>query len=383
MRIALIGMAPEPHFQKWLPALVEQGVEVHLISYHELETPIKDVIYHQVKPPFGLRIGFGAYHLFSVAPFRSLLDRIKPDVLVGSFATHYGWVAARTGFTPLVLMTWTRDTTVHPFEGRLKRYYHFVVSRAMKQAKLIVTDGPALAKIAQENFPKYAHKITPLLWGIRLADYVPPQADKALLREKWGVPPGKKVLTCGRGVYFYYQPELYLRAALKLLETRDDVFVMVLTLGQERTERVDKLLKKMEKHPNGKVIPLRLSLAEVREIWTISDLMLSCPEYDGISEAVLECMVAGAIPILNPIPSNKVLVNFGVSAFIVNDDSLTSFYTDLNRVLDNAPITLLEMRTKNQAFVHKHASIETTALSFKHMLKHLVADYSGKAASLS
>ncbi|MBN8587608.1 MAG: glycosyltransferase [Rhodothermia bacterium] len=381
MRLVLIGMATEPHFQKWLPALVEQGVEVHLVSYHALEVSIKGVIYHQIKSPFGLKTGFWSYHLFSVAPFRSLLDEIKPDVLVGSFATHYGWIAARTGFAPLVLMTWTRDTTVHPFEGWLKKYYHSVVSRAMKQAKLIVTDGPALAKMAQENFPKYAHKITPLLWGIRLADYVPPQADNALLREKWGVPSGKKVLTCGRGVYFYYQPELFLAAALQLLETRDDIFIIVLTLGQERTEKVDKLLKRIEKHPSGMVIPMRLPLVEVREIWTISDLMLSCPEYDGISEAVLECMVAGAIPILNPIPSNQLLVNFGVSAFIVNDDSLTSFCTDLNRVLDNAPKTLLAMRTKNQAFVHKHASIEATALSFKHMLKHLVTDFSGKATS--
>ncbi|HCR49031.1 MAG TPA: hypothetical protein DIW24_05345, partial [Bacteroidetes bacterium] len=334
MRLALIGMASEPHFRKWLPALSEQGVEVHLISYHALEQPIKGVTYHQVTPPFVSRTRFWSYHLSSVAPFKAILNEIHPDVLMGSFATHYGWIAARTGFSPLVLMTWTRDITVHPFQGLLQKYYRHIVSRIMSQANLVVTDGPALADLARKLFPEYAPKIQSLLWGIRLSDYISPLEDVKELRKKWGIPEGKMVLTSGRGVYFYYQPQVFLPAMLQLLGEREDVFVIVLTLGQERTPQTDLLLNQLAMHPRALVVQTRLPLEEVREIWAISDFMLSCPEYDGVSEAVLECLVAGAIPLLNEIPSNCKLLEIGVSAFMLKDQSVSSLSLGINQSLN-------------------------------------------------
>lgn len=376
MRLALIGTASEPHFRKWLPALSEQGIEVHLVSYHALEQPIEGVTYHQVTPPFVSRTGFWSYHLSSVAPFKAVLNEIRPDVLMGSFATHYGWIAARTGFSPFVLMTWTRDVTVHPFQGLLQKYYHYVVSRIMGQANLVVTDGPALAYLARKFFPEHAAKIQSLLWGIRLSDYESPLKDVEELRKKWSIPEGKIVLTAGRGVYFYYQPQIFLPAMLQLLGEREDVFVIVLTLGQERTPQTAVLLNQLAVHPRALVVQTRLPLAEVREIWAISDFMLSCPEYDGVSEAVLECLVAGTIPLLNEIPSNCALLEIGVSAFIVKDESVLSLLSGINQSLNAPPSVVASMKAKNLKFVHQHASVEITAQTFTGMLHQLTSGLS-------
>ncbi|HRK74488.1 MAG TPA: hypothetical protein PLL64_09445, partial [Rhodothermales bacterium] len=81
----------------------------------------------------------------------------------------------------------------------------------------------------------------------------------------------------------------------------------------------------------------------------------------------------GAIPLLNEIPSNCKLLEIGVSAFMVKDQSVSSLSLGINQSLNTPPSVVASMKAENREFVHQHASVETTAQTFTRMLCQLTS----------
>lgn len=378
IRLAVLGSAEEKHFRKWFPALRSVGIEVHLMSFHTAWEPLEGVVFHPLALPFGAQKPAGwVYHAASVRATRDKLVEIRPDVLMGSFATHYGALAARTGFHPFVLQTWTRDTTVHPFVGRLAAFYHRAVLRAGRTADLITTDGPALGALFQQNFPELSAKVLPVTWGIVLSDFE--VADRTAARGALDIPADAVVLTHGRGVLPYYQPMLALPALQEAIGQDKHLFGVVLTLGQQRTQDVQALLEQMAAHPRIRVFDRLLPLEDVRRIWAATDGLISIPEYDGVSETLLEGLYAGCTPVLNDIPSNRAMFPEGRACYVHATDALALadefriFVQNLPDYQQNVPA--------NRQWVANYASVESTARQFRSALEALLKRSEGSSSA--
>lgn len=371
IRIAFIGDAQNPHFPKWLSALCEQGISIDFMSYVPPLEPIKGVTFHKIDLPFGQRHGWYNFHLAPILPFVRLLNQLKPDLLIGSFGTNYGWLALRTGFKPFILQTWTRDLTIAPFEGFKRFFYRPVMEKALLYADLVITDGEALAKIGQERFPQFKDKIKPIRWGIRLADFQSNPEKRKQARAQWQIPDSAPVLTNGRGIYEWYNPELTLPALKSVLERDEKTYAIILTNAHERSAEVQGYLDQLAQHPRARVVDERLPVHEVSKIWAISDGVISIPKFDGISEALLEAMYAGAIPIVNDIPSNRSFLEHGKSGYFVP----TTTAEALSQSLSDFILNLSQLRTdivpNNQKFVETEASVEGSALLLKKHIQNL------------
>lgn len=370
---AYLGNGQNYHVQKWLPALAEQGLRVTLFTFHPPTEPLDGVEVQVLRPPLARFTRHLSWLDFWKAPgpLRKQLAEIGADVLMGSYATHYGWMGARTGFRPFIAQTWTFDVTVYPFEGWKRRLFGPVVQRVLQHADVITTDGVALAEVVRARYPAEQSKVVGVRWGIRLADYEATSAGRSEARAAWHFAPKVPVVVSPRGVAAVYQPEVVLPALHQLLERRADVQVMVLTLGQERTPDVQVELDRLAAHPRARVVDRFLSKKEIRTVWVASDVLVSAPARDGISESVLEGMYAGAYPVLSDIPSNRSLVEEGVRAAVVPEATSEGLTQITEQTVDRLAVLKAEAVPANRQWVTEHASVEGTARMLADIVRSL------------
>src|SRR5262245_31758707 len=114
MRLCYLADPRSIHTRRWLDYFVQRGHEVHLLTAHT-EFPFLDgvkVYPILALPPFmkNLKRGQGwLAFLVSSQRVRRLLQAIAPDLLHAHFIKYYGWLAARSGFHPLIITAWGGD----------------------------------------------------------------------------------------------------------------------------------------------------------------------------------------------------------------------------------------------------------------------------------
>lgn len=376
--LAYLGQGRDYHVQKWLPALVEQGLKVTLISYTPPDVVLSGVTFRQLDPPFAstweetdIRDFWG-----SAKPLRDLLDQIGADVLMASYTTNYAWLGVRTRFHPLIVQTWTADISIYPWIGWKRWIFRPMVRCVLRKADLITTDGDALAEQARQRFPGVAAKIESVRWGIRLSDYEFSEERRARFRDELGIPANATVLTSARGVLHVFRPAMVIQALLTVLESQPEVHAVYLTLARERSSDVQNLLDRLDAHPRGHVFDRFLSAEKMQEVWSATDALISVPKYDGVSEGILEGMYAGCIPIVSDIPSNRSFLEDGVSAVFVggHSDSAGELAETLEKAVDGLQGLKAGVVDRNRRWVSEHASVEATAVKVAELVRSLAAD---------
>jgi glycosyltransferase involved in cell wall biosynthesis len=280
---------------------------------------------------------------------------------MASFASTYGLLAVRSGFRPLIVQTWSRDATVVPFTGWKRVYYYPVVRRVLETADVITTDGPAYAEAVRRHFPGTSSKVVSTLWGIRLTDYAAGPEGRGQGRRFLEIPGEAVVCTSGRGVRAWYRPEVTLPALLRALEAEPSLYTVVLTLGHERTEGVSRLLRELVAHPRARVFDRFLSASEMRQVWAASDLIVSIPRFDGVSEGVLEAMLSGAVPILSDIPTNRAVFPEETRALYVGGGNVEELAARIGELVRRLPSLQSSLVPANREWVRTSASVEATA----------------------
>jgi glycosyltransferase involved in cell wall biosynthesis len=375
MHIAYLTDGHNYHVQKWVRAMADAGITITLITFRPPPTPIPGVTVIQLPIRFGNQERYRySNFFFSLADVKQILVRIKPDLLLGSYATHYGWLAARTNFHPFVLQTWTLDLTRYPFDGMKRHVFARIVRFTLDRADIITTDGRALETAGRRLYPNNADKLVSVRWGIQLRDFDSSEGSKQQARHTLSVPDGLTVITSPRGVLPVYRPEEVLPGFKKLLATRDDVFVIVLTIEHDRSAHVAKLLADLASQRRALVFDRFLETATMQDIWRATDIVVSVPEADGISESLLESMYAGSYPVMSDIPSNRSLVEEGIIGEIVSDPVGNNLQAKICEVLDRGQ-ELQEARAKNREWVSVNADVKRTAKQMKRLFEKAIDRY--------
>lgn len=350
---------------KRLRALVEVGFTVTLFSYHPPHDPIPGVTSVPLKPLVAGRVTWLDFWR-NGAFIRAEVAARQIDVLMASYATSYGWLAVRSGVRPFLLETWTLDISHYPIMGWLRWMFGPIVRRVLQAADAITTDGSALAVYLREHYPATRSKVVPMWWGIRLADYEADEDAGFAFRNQCHIPADVPLVVSPRGLQHWYRPEVVLPALWALLEQHTTAHVLVLTVLHERTSTVDEWLNRLSEHPRGHVVDRFLTISEMQAMWNAADVVISIPTDDGISEALLEAMYAGALPVVSDIASNRSFLD-EKSAFFVQGHHPEELTALLFNIVTDLRVHQNERVTSNQAWVAQEASVEGTAQKM-HML---------------
>lgn len=365
LKVAYLGNANEPHFQEWIPALQKVGLEVVFISFVKPTHPIPSLQYHLL--PHQGKLSWKTFLWSDVKELKTLLSELKPDILLASHATNYGLLAQRIGFHPCVVQTWTWDLTVLPQIGWRKFFFKPLVAKVLHFADAITTDGVALKTIGERIFPEVASKMEATTWGIRIEAFEARDATSNLFQK----PDGMTVFTLCRGIDSIYQPEKVLPVLFKFVEAHPTVFGVVLGLGHTPDETLLPLLDQIKQHPRMCFFAHRIPKHQMQDIWQATDFAISTPVADGISEALLENMLCGAIPIVNDIPSNRALLGDGRALFMADMNPQTIEKT-MQEALTMSESRKHSLKSANEAWVRNYTSQEKTALQIKQLFERLI-----------
>jgi glycosyltransferase involved in cell wall biosynthesis len=335
------------HTQKWSQALQRNGAKVTVFSFSDEK--IEGINCVKVAPNYTLK-GKLTYlsFMYSGQALRQALEAHQVDVLNPINVTPYGVWAARSGFRPLATVSMGADILEYPpkpgdspyatwtnrerpgmlgrLTNRLKyHFYRFHVKKALDVSAFITGDNLELVNSVINWFDIPSPKVHLNRWGVEEKLFHPQEERLATLRQKYGIKKGQTVVLSPRGMKPIYQGELILNAFEKLVQQLPEVKFIMFSAGYEVSKAVkEKAIMLGEQHPNFYYEFGLIPREEVIELWSLVDVFISAPLYDGYSNAVAEGRYGGAIPIVNAIPGNREILEHDKTALFV--DPFTSEY---------------------------------------------------------
>ena len=132
MRVVLLANAASPHTQRWAGALLERGVEVHVVSIRD--AVISGVPVHRVgvgDPGRRGALRSLLSYLRLLLRARRIIGDIDPDVVNAHYSVTHGAIAVFARLRPVVLTVWGTDVVWgnHLVRGPKRWLNRFVMGR--------------------------------------------------------------------------------------------------------------------------------------------------------------------------------------------------------------------------------------------------------------
>lgn len=359
MKILYLCHPDNYHIDKWVRGLTRKGVEIQLAGLQQAEIEVApytqfDTITDNIR----------YWDFLNIAPkVRELAQNLNTDLIFASFATTFGLTAKISGIRPFVVQTWSRDIGQDPNLSFRERLMINIISKNVLQAANgITTDGMAYKDLMLNTWPEFTSKTLGTPWGIDL-DFFQDRPDAATkFRKNLQISSDSEIITSTRGVGSFYQPEQVLSGILESAQQHPDATFLIPTLAHDRTKHVKKLLAQADEFQNIRIIDRLLTPEEMIGLWSATDFFISCPFFDGVSEGLSEGRAMGAIPILNPLPSNLERATPDVHAFYTHSEAVSA--TEVAKAVNDALKSTSSQRAQiieaNKRWVGEHADVNKT-----------------------
>lgn len=242
----------------------------------------------------------------------TLLKKDRPDLLVGSYASTYGFVSAKTEYHPFVLIAYGSDILLEPKNLFLRKR----VSLALSRADLVILDSDVVEKAAINlgvkqdrilKFPRFD-----ALWISAIKN------TNGSFKSNHGYT-DKRIILHTRWFETVYNVETVVEAfALVNKKIRDTVLVLVgdgSKRGNIKT-LVDRLGLSHCVYFTG-----RLEREEVIALNDEADVYVSASLSDGTSSSLIEAICRGTPVVVSDSDGNREWIKDGVTGTLFNPTS--------------------------------------------------------------
>lgn len=338
MRICYIADAPSTHTQKWVGYLAHKGHEIHLISpvpfegdFHGEEFGnIALYLLKRVQPQIRI-ISFLIDTLSLIVQTRKLVRKIKPDILHAHYISDNGFLAAMTGFHPLVLTVWGSDVFVDPQRSPIDRYK---VRFALKRADLITTSLRYTTEyIRQELLDVSPNKLKALPWGLDTNLFKKGYLNEvSMLRKNLGISDNTFTILSPRAMSEHYGIEYIVKSIPYIIEKYPDICFIFLRgftmppeyenkVWYEYENKVCTVAKNLGVKAYTRFVSQHLDQKEMPIYYNMCDVLISIPKTDQIGFCIHEGMACGVIPIVSNLRINLEILTDGENAFFVDREN--------------------------------------------------------------
>ncbi|MFC1848311.1 glycosyltransferase family 4 protein [Chloroflexota bacterium] len=325
MRICYLANAGSAHTIRWVEYFDKKGHDVHLISPKPLENNKVDNVKVHVLWEFPFQIRFISFILNLLSQYiqiKSLIRRIKPDIIHAHYITDYGHIGALSGFHPFVLSAWGSDILVSPKKSRSAKIQ---VQFALSKADAVITPSEYLKEslISQFGLPKNGARAIP--WGTDLAVFHRGYHDdvKAIRREL-GLADTSYLILSPRHMGVHYRIEYIVQAIPYILAKHPEtVLILLKGASQDNTyeSMIDNLCTELSVSGNIRIIRRELSPQEMAVLYNACDALVSIPKTDCFAISIQEGMVCGLIPVVADLEVYRQYLADGENAFFVDPEN--------------------------------------------------------------
>jgi L-malate glycosyltransferase len=296
---------------------------------------------------------------------RGILKRVRPDVIHAGPIQNAAFLAALSGFHPLVSMSWGSDLLKDADKSRL---YRWITSFTLNRTDILVGDCEAVRrKAASFGFPESRVWLFP--WGIDLDRFTPrdgePQAvdpsetTEALptvrnLRARLGWQNHFVVLSL-RSWEPVYGVDVALRGFALAAQQAPQLRLLMLG-GGSLAGMVHQLIQQYglsdKVYLGGQV-----TQADLPHVYRSADLYLSASHSDGSSVSLMEALGSGLPVLVSDIPGNREWVTTGEQGWLFPDGDAQSAARGILSALEQAE-DLPAMRIRARRLAEERADWE-------------------------
>ncbi len=367
MKICLIGSANSIHTQRWVEYFCNNPKnEVHILTIFPATKPIKGATIHNLstnetltdktssslphlsskrniprwrlllkpiaikvrKNRFGnsLMSAFEYYHNWGLLPYRvlryknrakSIIEKIKPDLVHGYSLVYGGNIAGLIDYRPLVVSILGTE-----FVYFAKKYpvYRWLMKKALSRTDLLLPDNTRDKYLAEiygfsPSNPSY---VMPATGGLKLEEFPLYKKDKSI-RKNLEIGSDTNLIISIRGSKtFYINTEILVRAIPQIIAEFPDCLFVIDSVHQTTGYFCLKNLAKRLKVEKYIRFTKRLDRQGLSDYLSASDLMTSVTIYDGMPISMLEGMAYGVIPIMSIHTSIQEWVKDGWNGYFFN-----------------------------------------------------------------
>ena len=318
MKICYLSSILNIHDYRFLSQIVKRGYEVYLVAYIPKDRFLE--IPKQIAGIEGLKVIHKRYNYFQkhpylipimVSDFRRVIDEIKPDILHCGYVLRDGFLAALSGFHPILLMPWGSDILIEPMKSILRRS---ITKYAINRANFITCDCEIVKRKIIELSNYDEKKILVFPWGVEL-DLFKPDSNKAEnIRNALGWK-DNKIIIMNRNFEHVYGCKYLLQALPKII--REEPGSRIIMIGQGSLEGGFRRFVKEKSLGEYVKFPGAIRNKEMPGYLNAADIYVSTSLSDGTSISLLEGMACGLPVVVTEMPSNKEWVINGKNGFLV------------------------------------------------------------------
>ncbi len=319
MRIAFLGDGSLNHVRRWAGYFHERGHETLLLSFESVDGCAVPARRLKSRLPTKL-LGY----LSALGAIRKELARFRPEIVNALYVGGYGFVAARSGFRPLVVTSLGSDLLVDYPSSLVHRLQ---IRSVLRQADLVLTDADELSRVAIAAGASPA-KILKTYMGIDERVFFPRKSAPDRTR-----PGGGMRVVSTRNLHPIYNVELLVDAA-PIVRRRIDAHFVVCGDGPERA-RLEEKVKRFSLE-GCFVFKGRLDPEGIARELRAADVYASTSKSDSTSVSLIEAMACGAVPVVTDLPANREWIRDGENGRIVRNGDAASLAGAVIETLDNA-----------------------------------------------
>lgn len=325
MRICFVSHGALIHVQPYIEYFASQGHEVFFIAITPGAIASANGRYTTVKAWFGgdesYSSGFSKWkYLLSSLKVRSIIRKIKPDVINAHYATS-GGIAVLLARHKNILVT-AHGTDLNEATSFLWSTLLKLIFRKSKVIHVVSQDlkNKALALGAPE------HKVIVVNVG---ALY-----DSFYYKREAAVSTKLLRMVCNRSFEDVYMHSTIL-GALTILKDQGIPYKMIF-LGSGSLK--DDIVNYVESNNLSSMIEFkgRIPNADILPVYQTCDIYLSSSRSDGTSVSLLEAMAAGLFPIVSDIPANTEWITHQKNGLLFRFDDPKSLADCLKSVYDGS-----------------------------------------------
>lgn len=310
MRICFLADAGSVNTRSWVNAFAEDlGHDVHVVSVNRMGEFAPSVTLHHLGTETGTQDTMGKLaYLRSIRRIRRLVGEISPDVLVGYRVASYGYVGARTGFRPLVVVAQGQHI-ITPRRSLPKRVFALT---AIREASLLHSWAPHVTERLVE-LGADPDRILTCHRGIDIALFSPGDASERV--------PASVIVT--RNLCNWYRIDVIVRA---LALVRSDVANLTGSIvGDGDAEQDLRRLAGELGVADAVEFTGRVPHEELPVLLRRSSIYVSSVRTDGVSASLLEAMATGCFPIVRDNAANRHWIEHGSNGLLVTEGTPAAY----------------------------------------------------------
>lgn len=350
MKIILLSSAMSIHTIQWARYLIEQDLEVHIVSQH----PISEHFPKNIPVTLLPYKGFIGYFI-NVFALKKILKKIQPDVLNVHYASGYGTTARLANFHPYVLSVWGSDVFEFPYRSFLHKA---LLEKNLASADVIASTSHSMAKQTRLYISEQkAIVITP--FGVDLKKFTPITHECDLNNQKITIGTVKTLKhVYGIDILLNALSILYNKLKLQNLNVCDQLQFRIVGGGAD-LESLQALSVEL-KIDHITTFVGAVAHQDVPNELSKLDIYVALSRQESFGVAVIEAQAMGLPVVVSNVGGLPEVVEDGLTGFIVESENAQQAAGKLEQlVLDH--VLREKMAENGQHFVNTNFSWSTCA----------------------